>query len=280
MLTEFLQRHRAGFLMLLITGFAFFCMTLRLSFYVEGFKSTVWFLISPDVVYSGQFFNRLDSLAGRVFRLAKAEAENHILREQNARLSKGSVERDSLEEENNRLRDLLNLNKSVFPEGIPAEVLSRDGREWFHSFTLNKGSREKIRVSAAVLAGTTESPVLVGRVVEVQERTSKVLLLTDVLSSIAVSIQRSGEMGLLQGRNKPWASLQFLPQQSTAVPGDVVVTVGMGGLFPPGIPVGEVIKVENSTDGFFKEARIKPYTNLSSIRHALVVERQETEKTQ
>ena len=163
-------------------------MALRVTPYVAGLKAVVWFLSSPSVVYSGQFFNKVDSVGGRLFRLVLVEGENEILRDQNIRLSKKEVERDTLEEENNRLRSLLGLRQKDFPEAVSAEVVARDPREWFHSVVLNKGSADGIAPSAAVVTGSVEEPVLVGRVGEVQAGTSKVLLLSDPISAITVAI--------------------------------------------------------------------------------------------
>ena len=249
-------------------------MALRVTGTVNGIKASVWFLVSPSVAGSGEFFNTLDSATGRFFGLVRAEGENALLREQNAQLSKREVERDALEEENNRLRSLLALRQQKFPSGIGAEVVGRDLRDWFHAIILNKGSSSGITMSAAVMSGTVERPMLVGRIVEVKENTSKVLLLTDALSAISVTLVRNGDMGLLEGQNKPLVKLNYLPHLSDVVPGDEVVTAGLGGLFPPGIPVGEVTGVKDSPNGFFREALVTP-GNISSLQEVLVLERRE-----
>lgn len=275
MMVEFIQRRRAGVLLVSLMAFSLLCMALRVGPYVSGVKTAMWFMISPEIVYSGQFFNKLDFLSGRLFHLVKVEGENHILRSQNARLSKREVERDVLEVENNRLRDLLDLKDFVFPEGIAAEVVGRDLRSWFHSVVINKGARDGIPVSAAVIAGSASRPFLLGRVVEVEDTSSKVLLLTDAISAISVTVERTGDIGLLEGRNGPFAALNYLPQRSSVAPGDSVVTVGRGGIFPPGVPIGEISSVADSSDGFFREARVRPLVDLSAVLEVLVIQRHE-----
>src|SRR4029077_19995432 len=111
-----------------------------------------------------------------------------------------------------------------------------------------KGSGEGVSLSAAVVSGTTEKPTLVGRIAEIHDDTSKVLLLSDPLSAISVTVVRTGDMGLLEGRNRPSAALNYLPHLSNVVVGDEVVTAGLGGIFPPGIPVGQVTAVRDSPD--------------------------------
>jgi rod shape-determining protein MreC len=276
---EFLSRHRAGTLMLSCCAFSFLCLSLRLSPYVVGLKTSVWFLFSPEIVYSGEFFNKLDSLRGRIFQLVHAEGENHMLRQQNAILSKKELERDALEEENNRLRSMLSLKQKLFPEAIAAEVVGRDIRDWFHSVTINKGSDDGVELSAAVVAdGNGGRPTLVGRIIEVRNDTSKVMLLTDAVSAISVTLARGGDIGLLEGRNKPWVLLNYLPQKADVVAGDQVVTVGLGGIFPPGIPVGKILSVEATPGGFFKEAKVQPDADLGSVRDVLILLRKDLAK--
>lgn len=273
---EFIHRHRAGVLMFILSVFSLLCLSLRLSAAVTGVKTAVWFLISPQVVYSGEFFNRLDSASGSFFRLAHAEAENYILHEENLRLSKKEAERDALEEENIRLRRLLALQQKSFSDGIPAEVIGSDVRDWFRSFIVNKGSDDHVEVASAVMALRDGHTQLIGRVVEVKPTTSKVLLVTDALSAIAVTLSHGGDMGLLEGQNRPWMYLNYLTQRADVAPGDTVTTAGLGGVFPPGIPVGEVISVSNSPDGFFKRAKIVPLVDPNSIQEVLLVNRQDT----
>jgi rod shape-determining protein MreC len=250
-------------------------MSLRIGPYVTGMKTSAWFLVFPEMVYSSEFFNRLDSTTSRFFELIRTEGENAILRKQNIQLSKREVERDALEEENNRLRSLLELRQHAFPEGIAAEVLGREVRDWFRSVAINKGADQGISLSAAVVSGAPDKPTLVGRIADVRDGTSKVLLLSDPLSAIAVTVVRTGDMGLLEGQNRPWIALNYLPHLSNIVPGDEVVTAGLGGVFPAGIPVGEVASVKDSPDNFFKEAKVIPHANLGSLREVLVMKRVE-----
>ncbi len=273
MMVEFLQRRRAIALLAAFSTFSLLCMALRVGPYVMGLKSALWFMLSPEVVYSGDFFNKVDSLSGRLFELVRVEGENHILREQNARLSKREMERDVLEDENNRLRDLLGLRVMMFPSGIAAEVVGRDLRHWFHSVVIDKGARDGVPMSGAVISGSGTRPVLLGRIAEVNDTSSKVLLFTDAISAVSVTVERTGEIGLLEGRNGPRAQISYLPRNSDIGVGDTVVTVGQGGVFPPGIPVGEITSVRDSDDGFFKEAMVRPAANLASVREVLVIQR-------
>lgn len=275
MTTEFFQRHRAGVILFLGLTFSSILLALRVEPYVRGFKGALWFLISPDAVYSGEFLNRFDGLRGRLFHLVVAEGENHILRQQIVEMAKRDIERDALEVENTRLRELLDLRQRKFSDAVTAEVVGFDIRDWFHSIIINKGKKDGVVPSAAVVAGGPERMTLVGRVEEVNETTSKVLLVTDLVSAVSVGVVGKPDMGLLEGRNRPWCVMRYLSGDTTVATNDEITTAGLGGVFPPGVPVGRVVDVAISDDGFFKSARVKPFTDFGSVREVLVLRRRD-----
>ena len=110
---------------------------------------------------------------------------------------------------------------------------------------------------------------LAGRVLECGSHSSKVLLISDPLSSVSVSISRTGEQGLVQGQGS-FLTVEYLDLASDAKPGDEVVTNGLGGIFPQGIPVGVLTQVEVSASGF-RRGILKPSVSLNRIREVLVL---------
>ncbi len=275
MTSELLHRHKAGALLLIFVSISSLLLALRVEPYIVGIKTALWFLVSPEVVYTGQFFNKFDTLRGRFFHLVQSEGENFILREQLSAMAKRDMEREALENENNRLRDLLGLHQKMFSDAIASEVVGRDVRDWFHSILINKGLRDGVTLSAAVVVGSIQRPILVGRIGEVEEKTSKVLLVTDLVSAVSVRIVGRTDVGLMEGRNHPSCVIRYLSRDSEVAPGDEVVTAGLGVIFPPGIPVGTVTEVGISEDGFFKTAKVKPHTNFGSLLEVLVLQRKD-----
>lgn len=278
MTMDFIHRNRAGFTLFVFSVLSVLFMTLRIEPYVVGIKTSIWYIFSPSVVYSGQFFNKLDSLKGGLFRLVRVDGENFMLREQNAILSKRAMERDALEEENNRLRSLLDLKQKKFSDGIPATIIGRDWREWFRAVVIDKGEESGVTFSAAVVTPTGDVPSLVGRVLEVGGTSSKVLLITDAASAVSVRIEGKEDVGLLEGSNRPWISLNYLTQSSQVEAGDRVITAGLGGVFPAGIPVGVIESVAPAPDGYFKTAKVLPMTPMTSLRGVLVLRRDDNFK--
>ena len=79
----------------------------------------------------------------------------------------------------------------------------------------------------------------------------------------------------MEGRNRPWVSINYLSQQSHVAVGDDVVTAGLGGVFPPGIPIGKVTDVSLSAEGFFRVAKVLPATEFGSLKEVLILQRVE-----
>ncbi len=272
---EFIVRRRAGLLLLLFTILSFTAMSSRVDPYILGMKTIGWYIVSPEIVYTGQFFNQLDSLKGQVFRLFRVDGENFSLRQENVRLAQIELERNVLVEENRKLRALLELKQKKFSKGVAAEIVGRDVRDWFQSIMVNRGANDHVVNSAAVITGFPENPVLVGRIKEVYPSTSKVMLITDALSAVSVMIAGKGDIALLEGENRPWFNLKFLPPDSMVDVGDIVMTAGLGGVFPPQIPIGTITDVFISKDGYFKSARVKPLADFNTAHEVLILDRTE-----
>ena len=112
---------------------------------------------------------------------------------------------------------------------------------------------------------------LVGKVVEVGNFTSKVLLINDTTSSVASLIQRSREQGVTSGTITGGCIMHFLPANSDAQVSDIVITSGLGEVYPKGLVIGKVVKVYKDPGGLSKICQVKPAVNLSTLEEVLVV---------
>jgi len=82
-------------------------------------------------------------------------------------------------------------------------------------------------------------------------------------------------LGLIEGVGKPWVLLNYISPSSSVEVGDDVVTAGLGGVFPAGIPVGRIESVATSPDGYFKSARVRSVAPLGSVREVIIFERRD-----
>lgn len=141
-----------------------------------------------------------------------------------------------LEQENARLLDLNNVRLDPRLTYITGVVLADSGSPFRQSVLLNVGARDGLVEGWATMDGIG----LVGRLSGVAENTARVLLLTDASSRIPAVIQPSGQRAIIAGDNTRNPPIDFLENSDQVRPGDRVVSSGDGGVFPPGLLIGEV----------------------------------------
>ncbi len=151
-----------------------------------------------------------------------------------------------------------------------ANVIGVNNIDWFRTITIDKGSEDGIVKDMAALTANG----IVGRVVESYSKTSKILLAIDPRSNIDVIIQRSRIKGIAEGKGDNRLIVKYVQQFEDVQIGDVVVSAGIGGVFPKGIMVGEVVKVEKSDDSFFKSIEIKTSVDFKKLEEVFIAANQ------
>lgn len=181
-----------------------------------------------------------------------------------------------LELENNRLRKLLGFKEGFRYKTIAARVLAWDPSGWHRVLLLNKGAVSGIEKDSAVIV----QEGLIGRVIEVGQRWSKVILIDDSNSKVSVIIQRTRELCVAVGIGKGLCKLSYLSSQMDVKIGDVIVTAGLGDTFPKGIMVGEVVDIKSASEGNQKgriqsglSVLVRPSANLYKIEEVLCLKK-------
>jgi len=167
------------------------------------------------------------------------------------------------EQENARLLDLNNVRLDPKFTKITGVVLADSGSPFRQTVLLNVGRRDGIVDGWAAIDGIG----LVGRIAGVGERTSRVILLTDTSSRIAVSIESNGQRAMIVGDNTSRPPLEFLEAPETVRPGDRVVTSGDGGVFPSGLLVGQVTQTQSGRLRVRLAADLQRLEFLRVLRH-------------
>ena len=207
----------------------------------------------------------------RYIWLIGVEQERRRLQGQVKGLEAANAQLIEMEKENERLRGLLNFSEIHGLKGAAANVVGRDPSNWFRTITVDRGSRHGLSSGLAVLDGFG----IVGQTTIVSAKNSKVLLLTDHLSSIDVVIQRTRHPGIVQGSIDGNLRLKYVLSESDVRLGDRVVSSGLGGVFPKGLLVGVVVKVENDGDAMFQEIMLEPSVRLDNLETVMVLDEQE-----
>ena len=162
--------------------------------------------------------------------------KNIKLKEENSKLKEQIYDPDFLIFENEQLRKLLDEQVTSSTNLVSARVILDKQSPYLNSFIINSGSNKKIKNGMAVLDGK----YFIGRIVDVNFFSSRVLLVTDLNSKIPVLIEPSGYHAILSGRGTNEPTLEYLPKNHKVQSGDKVYTSGKEGIFVPGIPIGKV----------------------------------------
>jgi rod shape-determining protein MreC len=187
-------------------------------------------------------------------QIARLEAEVVTLREQAAEVEV--------------LRALLGTARQQ-PENqyLVAHVIGRDTSPFLQYLILDQGSDAGIRRGMPVVSQNG----LVGRISEVSHSASKVQLIIDPDSSINARVQESRAEGILVGQSSGGLELTYISQDASIQPGDIVVTSGLGGSFPPEILVGRVVSVHRRDYEFYQTAVIEPRNDFTQLELLLVI---------
>jgi rod shape-determining protein MreC len=164
------------------------------------------------------------------------------LKKENDQLKNNIKETNFLELENSQLRKLINEQVVSNSNLLSARVMLDKQSPYLNSYIINIGSNKNIKNGMAVLDGKN----FVGRIVDVNFFSSRVLLVSDLNSKIPVLIEPSGYHAILNGRGQAEATLEYLPKEHNIKEGDIVYTSGKGRIFSPGIPVGKVTIIDNA----------------------------------
>lgn len=194
--------------------------------------------------------------------------ENRHLREQLEALQAVSMSQEELRQENERLRRLLGFAQSAKGRPLAARVLAIQPSAYFHTLIVGRGRSDGVRSPMVVVTGNG----LVGLVYSVTQHTAHVLLITDPNASVGARIQRaeSRAVGVCRGIGEEHLVLTFLAKDADVRPGDVVLTSGLGGVYPAGIPIGTVEEVIEQRQAGMREARVKPFVDVVRTEEVLL----------
>ncbi len=269
MLLEFLKKYRVQLLagVALFAALIFFSLNLRHREATSSFEKIVLAVTSPVSGLIKVVNDALFSVSDGYLFLTNVKEENRQLlrtiKIQNERLVQGN---EALLE-NERLRALLEMKSRLPGASVAVAVIGDEVTPWFRTVVVNRGTQDGIREGLPVVALSG----IVGQVIKAGSTSSKVLLLTDHASAMAATIQRSRARGVVKGKGGDLCSLEFASRLDEIKQGDIVVTSGIGGVFPKGIPIGEVTMVKKGEYGIFQTVTIRPAVNLSHLEELLVL---------
>jgi rod shape-determining protein MreC len=199
---------------------------------------------------------------------ASLQRNNRILRAQDLRL-RARVERyRALEAENAHLRKLLGAAPRVADRAVAATILANGSAPFSRIITLNRGAADGIYVRQPVI----DDHGLMGQVLEVSRYSSQAILITDPNQAIPVEDLRSGQRAIVMGTGAAnRVNVPYLTPSADIRPGDLLISSGLGGVFPPGYPVARVMTVRNSPNEAFLKISARPAAHINRGRQVLLI---------
>ncbi|MCG2633335.1 MAG: rod shape-determining protein MreC [Gammaproteobacteria bacterium] len=237
---------------------------------LEATRASLQTLLLP-VTYTAELPGRVFNWFGQSLRTnQRLQSENHDLRRENLLLNLQVQQYNALSAENLRLSNLLGsaFRLENAQRVLIARIMGIELDHFSHSIQLNKGSNLGVYPGQPLL----NAKGIVGQVVHVSPFASEALLITDPSHAIPVKNNRNGVTALAIGTGQSnQLNLPFLPNTVDLEPGDLLVTSGLGGVFPSGFPVGRVDGVTRNPGHPFARVTAAPTSELERIHEVLLL---------
>lgn len=258
---------------LLILGLAsVVLMALQVTGRLEPIQSAITQLTSPAQVGATGATESVTDAVDFLFELRNLRQRNAELEQVNSNLLVENFELREVQRENELMRQMLAFAQTrpgldLRGAQIVARVIGQESNNFLGYIMLDLGQSHGIEVGFPVVTDQG----LVGRISEVTDTTSKVLLLEDASSAVNAVLQSSRLSGVIRGTPGGDLLMDYLPQGEEFSVGEVVLTSGLGGRFPKGIPIGQVIEIRQRDIDVFQQAIVRPTVDFARLELVMVV---------
>jgi rod shape-determining protein MreC len=211
-----------------------------------------------------------DFVASPFKRMLLREEENTRLRAELSKMIREEQEWREAVLQNKRFRELLSLKEKERRYVTTARVIARNMDQWSNTVVLDKGLSDGIEKD--MIAVTDKG--LVGKISGVSRSYSYLLFPSDINFSAAARLQESRIEGVVSGTGFRRCQLKYVPYEEEVKKGDIVITSGLDLLFPQGIPIGYVSKVNKKDIGMFQDVEVIPFTDDAKIEFVVIIKRE------
>lgn len=266
---DLLKKQKLLFLALLaiFAAVLIYSMNLRNRQHANSFERAVITVTAPFMGVMAKANHSILAFWNDYLDLVGVQRENMELRESVKVMNRRVLDSQEALIANERLKKLLELKSAMHTSTVAANVIAEDSAPWYRTIEIDRGGVDGLEEGMPVVVTSG----VVGRIIKVSPNSARVLLLTDQASAIAAMIQRSRARGVVKGKGGGSCSLEFSLREEDVKVGDVVITSGMGGIFPKGITIGEVSMVRKGEYGMFQTVDIRPAVNISRLEEVLVI---------
>lgn len=234
---------------------------------IHGLRGGVMTVTSPVRMLGSAVAAPFGAL-GNIAQNATASSETlSELKKRNEELTAQVAELSEAQETAERLEKLVGLKSTYSLESTAARIIGSTGDAWTDSVIIDKGSASGFEVGMPVCS----SGGVIGQIIEVSANTSTVRLITDDQSGVSAMIQGSRAQGVLQGQADGTLRLEYVVSDAEVATGDIVITSGIGGTFPKGLPLGTVASIDRAPNAVYYTIVVRAASSAESNEEVLVI---------
>lgn len=256
------------------TGFLLI-LSLLLTVYTKHNPETVRLgsLVTSSILYPIQgSYNYIDEnvsgLWDKYIDLINIKQESTNFKTENEKLKSELISLSEIAEENRKLKELLSIKTSGSTKSVVAKVIGYDPSTWIDQIIIDKGMLDNIQIGQVVIS----SSGLVGQVIMSGAKTAHIQLLSDRRSSVDSIVQRTRIRGIVDGNGSFSTKWNYVPNDSDIIPGDIILSSGLDGVFPEGLLIGSVLNVEKVKTGqLFKDVNLKLAVEYRQLEYVMVL---------
>lgn len=265
----FLRKYKTAILIIALLAIALMMLSVNLKYGAERgfFSKIVLQAVAPVQKGLNASIKSIRDAWLRYIFLVGIEEENKNLKKKINELKSVIISYQEGYLEAQRLKKLLSLTDDYNYNFIPARVIGREQAALSKTILINKGTVQGLKAGMPVVV----PPGLIGRLVNVSWHASKVLLFIDENSNIDAIVQRTRIQGIISGAGSRGLILKYISKTQDVQEGDVIVSSGMGGVFPKGLLIGQVSHVDRLEASLFLKINVAPFVDFSKLEEVLVL---------
>lgn len=248
---------------------------LLLTFYIrEGesgpihtVRAGVTTITSPARMVGAAIATPFNGLGNIFANLTASQETLDELRAQNEELTAQVAELSEAQETATRLEGLLDLRSTYNLQSTAARIIGMSSDAWSRTVTIDKGSLDGLAINMPV----TNSAGVIGQIIEVSPNTATVRLANDEQSGISAMVQSTRAQGMLEGQPDGTLRLEYISVDSDVREGDIIVTSGIGGVYPKGLPLGTITSVERASNAVYYTIVVRSAVSTENNEEVLVI---------
>lgn len=253
---------KASVFIMLIISISFMIMSQNGNSFASRLRMTIIDTLTPVVSIVSKPIEAVANASTWISEIIQLRADNIALQNSNIQLLQWQTTAKELQAENANLRELLNVIPSKKSNYITARMVTDMSGPFVRSALIGAGSNDGIKKNQAVI----NEKGLIGRVVEVGDSNSRILLLNDINSRVPVIAETSREKTILVGNNDDLPTLSYISPNTNIKIGERIITSGDGGVFPRGVAVGVVTSIESNI------IKVQPLVDFSGVDFVSIVD--------